>query len=41
MNIDPEQTNGCDKTIRVYGDMLNMLQEVMEDENNDLKEVDN
>ena len=38
MNIDLKQTNGCDKTSRVYGDMFNMLQEVMEDESK-LKEL--
>ena len=32
MNINQEQTNGCDRTSRVYGDMFNVLQEVMEDE---------
>lgn len=32
MNINQEQTNGCDKTSRVYGNMFNVLQEVMEDE---------
>ena len=32
MNINQEQTNGCDKTSRVYSNMFNMLQEVMEDD---------
>ena len=38
MNINQEQTNGCDKTSRVYGDMFNVLQEVMEDDSK-LKEL--
>ena len=38
MNINQEQTNGCDKTSRVYGNMFNVLQEVMEDESK-LKEL--
>lgn len=38
MNINIEQTNGCDKTSRVYGNMFNMLQEIMEDESK-LKEL--
>lgn len=33
MNINSEQIDGCEKTSRVYGNMFNMLQEIMEDEN--------
>ena len=32
MNIEQKQTKGCDKMSRVYSDMLNYLQEVMQDE---------
>lgn len=38
MNINQEQTNGCDRTSRVYGNMFNVLQEVMGDEGK-LKEL--
>lgn len=32
MNIERNQTNGCDKMSRIYTDMYNMLQDVMKDE---------
>lgn len=32
MNIERNQTNGCDKMSRIYTDMYNMLQDVMNDE---------
>lgn len=38
MKIDIKQTDGCDTTSRVYGDMFNVLQEIMEDDNK-LKEL--
>jgi len=38
MIINQKQTNGCDKTSRVYSNMFNVLQEVMEDDSK-LKEL--
>lgn len=38
MNIEKKQTKGCDKLSRVYEDMFNILQEVMNDEDK-LKEL--
>ena len=32
MNIERNQTNGCDKMSRIYEDMFNVLQDVMQDE---------
>ena len=32
MNIERNQTNGCDKTSRIYEEMFNVLQDVMRDE---------
>ena len=38
MNINQEQTKGCDKTSRIYGNMFNVLQDVMVNEGK-LKEL--
>lgn len=42
MIIEQDKTKGCDKTSRVYGEMFNVLQEIMQDDNklNDLSPVD-
>ena len=36
MNIERNQTNGCDKMSRIYEEMFNVLQDVMQDEDLDI-----
>lgn len=32
MTIEQNNTNGCDKTSQIYGEMFNVLQDIMQNE---------